>query len=91
MILISWIFPVTSGVMTFLTTNVDQVKMCIPTHTSSRWPNIVTAVLVFVTIIVVFILYTMILLSYWGLKRKISLIRKNNQDIESDQKENVEM
>ena len=87
MILISWIFPIISGFLTFFTTNLDQVKMCIVTHTSSRWPNFVTAALVFLLIITVFILYIKILLTYWGLKRKLSLIKKNNYQVENNQKE----
>eukprot|EP00092_Neocalanus_flemingeri_P014414 GFUD01015549.1.p1 GENE.GFUD01015549.1~~GFUD01015549.1.p1 ORF type:complete len:458 (+),score=72.20 GFUD01015549.1:61-1434(+) len=80
MICISWIFPILSGCVTFFTTNLDEVKMCIVTHTSSKWPNFVTAVLVFLTIITIYILYAKILLRYWGLKRKISLMRKNRYD-----------
>jgi hypothetical protein len=78
MILISWSLPVISGLLTFFTTNLEEVKMCIPTHTSSRWPNFVTAFLVFLTIIAVYLLYVKILLSYWGLKRKLSTIKKAN-------------
>ena len=88
LILISWIFPVFSGLLTFLTTNVDQVKMCIPTHTSSRWPTLVTALLVFMTIVAVFILYILILLSYWGLKRRLSVMIKKNTGQEEDQLRN---
>jgi hypothetical protein len=91
MILISWSLPVVIGLLTFFTTNLDEVKMCIPTHTSSRWPNFVTAVLVFLTINAVYMLYVKILVSYWGLKRKLSTIRKHNRGDEHDQKRKLEI
>ena len=31
---ISWIFPVFCGMLTFVTSNVDQLRVCIPTHGS---------------------------------------------------------
>ena len=71
LILICWSLPILSGSLSFLTTNLDEVK-CIVTHTSSKWPNFVTGSLIFLTIVVVYILYGKILLTYWGLKRKIS-------------------
>ena len=85
------ILPVLGGLLTFFTRNLEEVKMCIPTHTSSRWPNFVTAFLVFLTVITVYLLYVKILVSYWGLKRKLSTIRKQTCGDEHDQKRKLEI
>ena len=79
MILLTWIVPFIIGLLTSLTTNLDLVKICIVTHTSSKWPNFATAFLFFTTLVVIYVLYGMIIFKYWGLKRKMSAMRRKNR------------
>eukprot|EP00092_Neocalanus_flemingeri_P067171 GFUD01081934.1.p1 GENE.GFUD01081934.1~~GFUD01081934.1.p1 ORF type:complete len:266 (-),score=14.54 GFUD01081934.1:16-813(-) len=76
MIVLTWIVPVLIGLITFSTTNLDLVKICIATHTNSKWSNFATVLLFFTSIVVIYVLYGMIIFKYWGLKRKMSVTRK---------------
>ena len=77
------------GLVTYLTTNLDDVRICIVTHTSSRWPNFITALILFISIIAIFALYGNILLSYVRLKRRLSVMKAKNYGRDQEKENNV--
>lgn len=78
-ILLTWIVPFLLSLSNFFTTNLDTVKICIVTHTSSKWANFTTVFLIFTTLVVIYVLYGIIVLKYWRLKMKMSAMRKKTQ------------
>ena len=53
--LICWSLAILSGSLSYITTNLDEVK-CIVAHTRSKWPNFVKGSLILLTVVVVYIL-----------------------------------
>ena len=81
--------PFFLSLVTFFTTNLDLVKICIVSHTSSKWPNFATMFLIFTALVVIYILYGMIIFKYWRLKRQMSVRRKKNYGDDQEKKGSV--
>ena len=66
MILLTWMIPLVATMLTYFLTSSEPVYMCIPGHADSAWAN-ATAIIFFISILVIYILYGLILSKYWGL------------------------
>ena len=81
MIFISWFFPILGGCLTSFKALADPDER----EYKNTMVELVTGSVVLISIIAIYLLYIKILLTYWGLKRKLSLMKKNKMDEEKGQ------
>merc|ERR1719318_2179510 len=61
----------------------DIMKMCIITHTSSKWANFTTAIIILITILVIYVMYAIIIVKYMGMKRRFLLMKQKNRGMQA--------